>query len=197
MKLAAAVMLLFSALAASPLPAQTSVPMEGNPKSAVRVVIYEDLQCPDCAAFRHMLDTGLYAKYKDRVAFEHRDFPLPKHKWALPAARVARGLVLIDPKLASEFRRETMNSIPKLDADSFPAYLDNFAKAHHLDPAKLRAMRDDAELAKLVEADVQEGIARGVSKTPTVFVNGQPFVETFTVEEISKGIDAAIAEAGQ
>src|SRR5579883_1229606 len=156
------------------LPGQ-SVPMEGNPKSSVHVVIYEDLQCPDCAAFRHMLDTGLFAKYKDKVAFEHRDFPLPKHKWALPAARVARGLVQIDPKLASEFRRETMNSIPKLAVENFPAYLDAFAKAHHLDPAKLRAMQDDAALGKLVEADVQEGVARGVSKTPTVFVNGQPF----------------------
>ena len=32
-------------------------------------------------------------------------------------------------------------------------------------------------------------MARGVAKTPTVFVNGTPFVETFTAEEISKGID--------
>ena len=41
--------------------------------------------------------------------------------------------------------------------------------------------------------DYQEGIARGVARTPTIFVNGEPFIETFTFEDISKSIDAALA----
>ena len=45
---------------------------------------------------------------------------------------------------------------------------------------------------EMVEKDYQDGVARGVSKTPTVFVNGQPFIETFTAEEISKAIDAEL-----
>jgi protein-disulfide isomerase len=48
-----------------------------------------------------------------------------------------------------------------------------------------------------VEQEYREGVARGVSRTPTVFVNGEPFIETFTYEEISKGIDAALAAAGK
>ena len=36
-------------------PAAERGPVEGLPASAVRVVVYEDLQCPDCAAFRAML----------------------------------------------------------------------------------------------------------------------------------------------
>lgn len=183
---------------ATGLLAQQMMPLvEGDAKSPVRVVIYEDLQCPDCAAFRHMMDEKLLSKYKAKVAFEHRDFPLPKHKWALPAAKVARGVAGINPELGLEFRSYTMNHIPQITPETFPAHVDAFAKAHKLDAAKLRAMTDDPELAKQVDADVQEGIARGVSKTPTVFVNGQPFIETFRVEEISKGIDAALAEAGQ
>jgi protein-disulfide isomerase len=47
----------------------------------------------------------------------------------------------------------------------------------------------------LVEKDVQEGVARGVAKTPTVFVDGTPFIETFTFEELSKALDAALAAA--
>ena len=42
---------------------------------------------------------------------------------------------------------------------------------------------------------IQDGVARGVSKTPTVFVNGQPFIETFTVQEISKAIEDAVKQA--
>jgi len=30
--------------------------VEGNASSAARVIVYEDLQCPDCADFRKMLD---------------------------------------------------------------------------------------------------------------------------------------------
>jgi protein-disulfide isomerase len=46
-----------------------------------------------------------------------------------------------------------------------------------------------------VEKDYQDGVGRGIIHTPTVLVNGAPFVETFTFEEIAKGIDAALAQA--
>ena len=64
--------------------------IEGDPKSSVRVIIYEDLQCPDCADFRRMLDTQLLPRFAAKVAFEHRDFPLAKHAWARKAAIAAR-----------------------------------------------------------------------------------------------------------
>jgi protein-disulfide isomerase len=43
-----------------------------------------------------------------------------------------------------------------------------------------------------VEEDLQDGIARGVARTPTVFVNGEAFVEPSTPDEIAKAIDAAL-----
>jgi protein-disulfide isomerase len=64
-----------------------------------------------------------------------------------------------------------------------------FARKHGVDPAKAVASLDDARLAAAVEKDFQGGVARGVAKTPTAFVNGQPFIETFTFEEISKAIE--------
>jgi len=64
--------------------------IEGNPSSQVRVVAYEDLQCPDCAVYRRMMDERLLPAYRDKVAFEHRDFPLPRHTWARKAAIAAR-----------------------------------------------------------------------------------------------------------
>ena len=51
------------------------------------------------------------------------------------------------------------------------------------------------ERAGAVERDYQDGVARGVAKTPTVFVAGKPFIETFTLEEISKAIEQAIRQA--
>ena len=57
-------------------------------ESKVRVLIYEDLQCPDCAEFRRMMDEKILPRYGERVAFIHRDFPLAKHAWARKAAIV-------------------------------------------------------------------------------------------------------------
>ena len=46
---------LLAVLASTMGPAAAQPLIEGNRNSAVRVTIYEDLQCPDCAAFGRMM----------------------------------------------------------------------------------------------------------------------------------------------
>jgi len=168
--------------------------VEGNPASRVRVVAYEDLQCPDCAAYRAMMDVHLLPKYGAKVAFEHRDFPLPKHSWARKAAIAARYFDGVKAELGVRFRQQTMARIREIAAAAFDEHVRSFAKAHGADPEKALAALADPKLGALVEEDYQEGIARGVGRTPTVFVNGEAFIETFTLEEISRSIEAALAE---
>jgi protein-disulfide isomerase len=175
--------------------AQQQGPVEGLAASPVRVVIYEDLQCPDCAVFRKMMDEKLLPRYGDKVAFVHRDFPLSKHAWSRKAAIAARFFHEKDPAVGVAWRRETMANLRTITPDNFNRTLGAFSEKHGIPAAAATAALDDARLARLVEDDFQDGVARGVSHTPTVLVNGAPFVETFTVEEISKGIDQALAEA--
>lgn len=188
------------ALAISAFPAAMGVlaqqiPVEGRADSAVRAVIYEDLQCPDCAAFRRMMDEKLLPRYASKVAFVHRDFPLAKHAWARRAAIAARFFTERNAELGLEFRRWTMANQEITHAENFSMRLAEFAKAHDIDPDAAIAALSNARYAELVERDYQDGVSRGVVHTPTVFVNGRPFVETFTFEEISKGIDEALAHA--
>jgi protein-disulfide isomerase len=166
--------------------------IEGNEASNVRVLIYEDLQCPDCATFRRMLDDKLLPKYKATVAFEHRDFPLAKHSWARQAAITARFFYEQKAEIGLAFRRFALLNLKSITAENLKAKISEFAKAHGVDGAKAVASLDDARLAALVEKDFQDGVARGVAKTPTAFVNGAPFIETFTVEEISRAIDGEL-----
>ena len=170
------------------------IPIEGRADSAVRVLIFEDLQCSDCAAFRKMLDEKLLPKYGRKVAFVHRDFPLAKHVWARQAAVAARYFAGIRPELGLEFRRETMARIAAISTAGFERHLGDFARGHDVDAAGATAALADERLGALVEKDFQEGVARGVSRTPTAFVNGVPFIETFTFAEISAAIDRALAE---
>lgn len=170
--------------------------VEGKADSPVRVLIFEDLQCSDCAVFRAMLDEKLLPKYGGKVAFEHRDFPLAKHAWARPAAIAARYLQTVDLAKAVKFRQQAMKSQADINAENFQAWLRKFCEANGLDSGKVVAALQDPKLEALVQKDFEDGVARGIAHTPTALVNGAPFIETFTAEEISKGIDAALKGNG-
>ena len=168
---------------------------EGSAQSPVHVIVYEDLQCPDSAAFRRMLDEKLLPRYSSGVRLEYRDFPLSKHAWARQAAIVARHFEETRPGLGLAFRKYAMAHLRQITAVNFSERLARFAKDHGVDPVQAMDSLGDARLSSLVEADYQEGVAGGIAKTPTVLVNGRPFVETFTFEDVAKAIEAELAAA--
>lgn len=168
--------------------------VEGRTDSKVRVVVYEDLQCSDCASFRRMMDQKLLPKYGAQVAFVHKDFPLPRHAWARKAAIAARFFESKKPELGLAYRKHVLATMFETTTENFETLLRDFAERHGIGPQEPIAALGDNGLAARVDKDFQDGVARGVSKTPTVFVNGRPYIERFTFEEISKGIDQALAE---
>ncbi len=178
-------------LATATLAAQKPL-VEGNPGSTVRVVVYEDLQCSDCANFRVMLDQRLLPRFGSKVAFEHRDFPLPKHKWARDASIAARYFADMSPALAVKWRQYAMANQPDIQPENFRDKLAAWAKQNGADAEKALAALANTELGAAVDRDYRDGVARGIAHTPTALVNGEPFVETFTYEEISAAIEKAL-----
>lgn len=93
---AAALLVLWAGLAVAPAAAARSVaaverPELGLADAPVVLVVFSDYQCAYCQAFfterlpeirREFIDTG-------QVRLVSRDFPLPRHKLARPAARAA------------------------------------------------------------------------------------------------------------
>jgi protein-disulfide isomerase len=167
--------------------------VEGNASGPVRVIIYEDLQCSDCAQFRLMLDQKLLPRFASKVAFEHRDFPLPKHKWARDAAIASRYFETIGPALAIQWRQYAMVHQAEITAENFRDKLAAWAKQNGAGPDKAVAALGNADLASAVDRDYQDGVARGIAHTPTVLVEGEAFIETFTYEEVSGAIEKALA----
>jgi len=168
---------------------------EGAAQSPVQVIIFEDLQCPDCADFRKMLDETLLPRFGSTVRFEHRDFPLAKHAWARKAAIAARFFEETKPGLGLTYRKYSFSHLAEIHSEDFNDHLAEFAKAHGVDPKKALAALSDERLEALVEQDYQDGVARGIAHTPTVLVNGRPFVETFPVEDVAKAIESELAAA--
>ncbi len=167
--------------------------IEGASSSPVRVIIYEDLACSDCATFRAMLDQQLLPRYAAKVAFEHRDFPLAKHPWARKAAIAARYFEKTKPGLGIQSRQYFLANISDITVENFGERVAAFAARNGLDPAKALEALDDPALSQAVEKDYQDGLARGIAHTPTVLVNGIPFIETFAFDDVAKCIDGQLA----
>jgi protein-disulfide isomerase len=166
--------------------------VEGNPSSPVRVIIYEDLQCSDCAHFRGMMDQRILPRYGDRIEFIHRDFPLPKHDWARQAAIAGRWVYEQNHALGIVYRREIMSEQDHLTTENLKDWLAHFAARNDLDPKGIVASLGDQRLASIVDADYQGAVARGVSKTPTVYVGNQSFVENIVYEDLAHALDQAL-----
>jgi protein-disulfide isomerase len=166
--------------------------VEGNPGSPVKVVIYEDLQCSDCAKFRSMLDSKILPKYGSRVMFVHRDFPLGKHDWARPAAIAARWVQEQQPGLEIVFRREIMSEQDHLTTENLNLWLQEFARRNRLSEKGIVDSLQDKRLDALVDQDYQGGVARGIVQTPTVIVGGQKLVETILYDDVARALDTEL-----
>jgi protein-disulfide isomerase len=168
--------------------------VEGNPASPVKVLIYDDLQCGDCARFRVMLDERVLPKYGAKVAFIHRDFPLGKHDWARPAAVAARWVWDQDHTDGITIRRELLAEQDHITLRSLNGWLLNFAARNHLDQKGIIDSLTDPKFNTLVDQDRQAAVARGVERTPTVYVGGVSLVETILYEDLARALDEALAK---
>ena len=168
--------------------------MEGQAGSSVTVIVYEDLQCKDCAWLRRRFDERLLPEYGDQVAFEHREFPLAKHNWAREAAIAARWFGKQSVEAGSAFRREVLAELNTITLESLPVWIQGFAERHNL-PMLSNADREEAGLA--VELDFQEGIEQNVEKTPTLIVGESVFVEWIVIDEVVQAIEDALKGAAE
>ena len=134
--------------------------------SAVSVVVVSDLECPFCRKF-HLSLRDVLRRTKVPVTFEFVHFPLPQHRFALPAARAAecaRDVGKFDSFVDLVFELQD-----SLGLKSWGAYARDAGISD-----TLRIVRCANETS--VPARIAEGI--GVAKevnivgTPTVFVDG-------------------------
>lgn len=163
----------------------------------VAIVVFEDLEWPDCATAHSMLAAAAKAH---NVPLVIHDFPLPRHTWSFQAAVNARFFDSQKQKLGDEFRGYILQN-QKLIGDE--AALQQFtAKFAEEKQVTLPAVLDpDGKLAQAVTADFRLGQRIGLEHTPTVFVvSGSgaaiPFVETIDRHKLDRVIEDMEKKAG-
>ena len=167
------------------------------PKGAqVAIVVFEDLQCPDC---RRAAPLVAEAGRTYKIPVVRYDFPLPMHNWSFPAAIMARYFDTRSQKLGDEFRDEVFKHQPEITPENLRAFADKFAQEHNT--ALPFVLDPKGELERKVRADYQLGQATGIQHTPTIYVvsnttTGQPFVEVVDRGNLYRLIDDMLEQAG-
>src|SRR5512135_1648238 len=131
----------------------------------VAVVIFEDLQCPDCAQVHPKV---LEVLRNSKVPLVIHDFPITRHVWAFPAAVLARFFTAQSPELGVGFRSYIFEHQRDIRPDNLRQYGEQFAAQHQLTlPADVDP---DAKLQALVQADFDLGVKIKLEYVPLIFV---------------------------
>jgi protein-disulfide isomerase len=168
------------------------------PGHKVAIVMFEDMQCPDCAR-AHPLVYGV-AKAQNVPVVRH-DFPLPIHDWAFEAAVWGRYFDSKSKKLGDGFRDYVYANQPAITPQNLKDYVKRFAEANG---TSIPFVRDPGgKFEKAVRADYALGQKIGVQHTPTIWVVGatkgmkaEPFVEVVERSKMSQMIEDMRRAAG-
>ena len=157
---------------------------QGDANAAITLVEYGDFQCPTCGA-AYPIVKQLQKHFGDRLRFVHRNFPLPMHHYALPAAETAE-FAASEGKFW-EMHDALYENQSEIGNDLFP----ELAEELGLDTKKLEEALDDTSFSDAIERDIASGEASGVHGTPTFFINNTRHDDSFDYETLK----AAITEA--
>jgi protein-disulfide isomerase len=145
----------------------------------VAIVMFEDLQCPDCSRAYPMV-WEVAAAHKVPVVLH--DFPLPMHNWAFEAAVWARYFDQISSDMGNDFRKFIYANQIQVSRDNVLQWAQRFAGENRI--AVPLDKDPDGKLAELVKADFALGQRIGVEHTPTIWVVGNSGVSQPLVEEV-------------
>jgi protein-disulfide isomerase len=140
----------------------------GNKNAPVTIVEFSDFQCPFCARFYSAVKDVL-AAYPDKVRVIIKNFPLPFHPNARPAAKLAMAA-----NEQGKFQG-MMESLLANGGDVSDDKIKEYAKNLGLDYNKLMAdyKNKDAQWEKQIQDDMQLGESVDVRGTPTFYLNGR------------------------
>ena len=146
--------------------AASTDPVLGPASALVEVVEFSDFQCPFCGRAESTV-AKLRAAFGDRVRWVYKDFPLPNHPDAFPAAEAAQ--CAREQGKFWEYHDILFANQQALGRDD----LKRHAAALGLDTATFNPCFDESRFKYLVQADIDESQRYGVSSTPTFFINGR------------------------
>jgi protein-disulfide isomerase len=196
-------------------------PIRGNPQATVKIIVFDDLQCPYCAMMHARLFPDTAMHYLDKVAFIYKDFPLVEiHPWAMHAAVDVNCVAAQSaPQSGAAYWRlvdaihaqaqdisalatpdsaksgDVHNAIPQAISDR----LDKMTVAEATDSnLNLDALNTCIQLQDqtAIEASVKQSEALGINATPALYVDGERLDGVIDLDLLWNIIDRALLAHG-
>ncbi len=150
--------------------------VKGNAQGKVKIEYFADLQCGACKKLSPILDEIL-ASNSSQIKLVFKNYPKDKsctnydgkylHEFSCEAAIAARCVGLNNGKFW-EFKDHLFSQQENYSLANFKTW----AGQHGLASGPYDTCFQNPAIIAHIKADVAEGINRGVTGTPTIFVNG-------------------------
>ncbi len=165
---------------------------KGSPDAKVTVVEYSDFQCPYCAQFALQTFPSIDQNYvqtgKVRWTFHNMARIGNESKQAAQAAECAGEQGKFWPYHDKIFANQKGENLGAFANDK----LKGFAKDLGLDVSAFGSCLDSGKYTDLVNRELVEANQRGVTGTPTFFVNGKKLEGALPYGDFQKALDAAL-----
>jgi protein-disulfide isomerase len=161
----------------------------GGARAPVTIIEFSDYQCPFCKRAEGSIDQ-VVKTYGDKVRLVFRDYPLPMHPQARPAAEAAN-CANAQGKFW-DYHAKLFANQAALSEDKLKEY----AKDVGLDSAKFDQCLSVKPFKAAIDKDIADGEKVGVTGTPAFFINGRMLSGAQPFEKFKEVIDEELSAKG-
>jgi len=148
-------------------------PVRGPKDAKVTIVEFSDFQCPYCARAHQTMSEQVMKEYDGKVKLVYKNYPLPFHPWAEPAAVAAACAFDQDPEAFWKLYDYFFTNQQQLNPQNVKEKATEQLKGTKVNMEKWNDCVDNKKTLDKVKADMAEGQTVGVSGTPAFLINGR------------------------
>lgn len=165
----------------------------GKVDAPVKIVEFADFECPSCGGFATVTEPDVRTRIIEPglANLTYYDFPLTQHRNTLPASNAAacadeQGKFW--PMHDRIFQAQEEWNGEATDAPK--PFFKRYAGEVGLDVAKWESCYDARKYQKRINANLAEGMRRGVGSTPTFIIGNKLYAGMRSYDELKKIVDS-------
>ncbi len=156
--------------------------IQGEASAPITLVEYGDFECPDCGN-AYPIVKEMQQKLGKRLRFVYRHYPLPQHSHAEHAAEAAEAAG------AQGKFWEMHDSLFEHQRALGDKHLLEYAQALGLNTSRFQSDMEQGTYTSQVEEDVESGDLSGVEGTPTFFINGVLYEDSYDPQTLLAALE--------
>jgi protein-disulfide isomerase len=168
----------------------------GSDDAPLTIVEYASVTCPACAAFHAQIFPEIEEQFIEtgQVRFEYREFPTPPARFAFAGFILARCAATDGGPEAYFGMLDALYRTQRqwIYGDNAPQALRNIAAQAGIDEAGFERCFRREDIRNVITETIEEGRDNGISRTPTLLIDGKPFDYGSSVDEAIARIQAEV-----